>query len=297
MREIFFALACVATGFVLATATGCKETPTSDMVGNTDRADEIRKSLLAGDETGDGGAVSVANPTGWAKLTGTIKVNGAPPENPVLTITSDQAVCQPGGTPVRSPQVVVGPGGGLADTLIFVRKIPESWLHEDAKKVPAEPLLYDQKNCEFLSSVTAVNASRQMTLKNSDPVGHNTSITGFANPLLQAGGTFPFSFNGKTKTVPIRVSCSIHPWMEAYVIPLANNYFAVTGQDGKFAIDNLPAGVPLEFQVWQRATGGLDGVEITNPNVTWGKKGRFVVTLKPDGEEVLDVTVPAEVFN
>ncbi|MCG8584913.1 MAG: hypothetical protein MI757_09400 [Pirellulales bacterium] len=297
MRVRSTSVACLAAGVALVVVAGCNQPATSDLVGNTQRATEIREALLAGGDAGEGGATEVANPTGWAKLSGTFKVSGTPPENPILTITSDNAVCQPGGAPVRSPVVVVGPDGGLADTLIYIRKIPDSWLHEDAKKVAPEPLVYDQKKCEFLLPVAAVNANREMTLKNSDPVGHNTAITGFANPLLQAGGSFPFSFNGKTKSVPIRVSCSIHPWMEAFILPVGNNYFAVTGKDGKFAIDNLPAGVPLEFQVWQRATGGLEGVEITNPNVKWGKKGRFVVTLQPDADEVLDVTVPAEVFN
>ena len=85
--------------------------------------------------------------------------------------------------------------------------------------------------------------------------------------------------------------------MRSYMLPLKNGYFAVTGKDGKFEIKNLPAGVPLEFQIWQEVPGGLGGAT-SNPNVRWKKqKGRFVVTLKPDTPEVLDLDVPASVFN
>jgi hypothetical protein len=295
-RVCLLPLFCLAASAVV-TACGCAKSDAVQIVGDSTVAEEIRQKLVAGGDESEGGAASTAEPTGWATLRGTFKVSGTPRKNPVLSITSDKAVCQPGGAPVEAKQVVIGAGGELANTLIFIRKIPDGWLHKDAKKAPEKPLVYDQKNCTFLSHVTAVNANQKIILKNSDPIGHNTNIPGFANPLLQAGGESPFTFGGKTKSVPLDVTCSIHPWMKAYMIPLDNNYFSVTGKDGKFEIKNLPAGVPLEFQVWQEVTGGLDGVEHTNPNVKWGKKGRFVVTLEPDKEEVLDVTVPAAVFN
>jgi hypothetical protein len=293
MRGLQSFLSC----FVFVAICGC-DMPEAENFGNTETAGKIRETLLTGGETTDEGPASTITPTGWATLKGKFTVDGQPRPNTEISITGDAGVCKPGGAPVYANTVVVGPDKGLANTLIYVRKIPETWLHEDAKKVPTDTLVYDQKNCVFLSPVTAVHADRKILLKNSDPVGHNTSIQGFANPLIQAGGTAPFSFGGKTKSVPIPISCSIHPWMKAWIIPLGNNYFDVTGNDGKFEIKNLPAGVPLEIQVWQEATGGLGGVSVTNPNVkNWSNKGRFEITLTPDKEEELEVTVPASVFN
>ena len=295
MRVPKLHLTCFVAVLALSLASGCAKSDTERNYGNAEDAEKIRQGLVGtGGESGAGPA-STAKPTGWATLSGTITINGTPPANPVLRVDKDVSVCKPGGAPVHAHQVVVGPNKGLANVLIFIRKIPDSWLHEDASKPPTEPLVYDQKNCDFLSHVTAVNAKRKLILKNSDPVGHNTNIPGFANPLLSAGGTAEFSFGGKSKSLPLAITCSIHPWMKSYMIPLKNNYFAVTGKDGKFEIKDLPAGVPLEFQVWQEVTSGLNG-NITNPNVTWGKKGRFKVTLKPGEDEVLDIDVPATVF-
>ena len=49
-----------------------------------------------------------------------------------------------------------------------------------------------------------------------------------------------YSFN---KPEPIfKIKCDVHPWMGAYVGVFDHPYFAVTGTDGKFAIDGLPDG-------------------------------------------------------
>jgi hypothetical protein len=36
--------------------------------------------------------------------------------------------------------------------------------------------------------------------------------------------------------------CRVHPEMEGYVVVLQNPFFAVTGADGHYKIDNVPAG-------------------------------------------------------
>jgi hypothetical protein len=38
------------------------------------------------------------------------------------------------------------------------------------------------------------------------------------------------------------VRCDMHPWMLAFVAVLPHPFFAVTGPDGAFAIEGLPAG-------------------------------------------------------
>ena len=178
--------------------------------------------------------------------------------------------------------------------MIYARKVPTQWLHEDASKVPDEPFLFDQRNCVFLTRLMAVNANRKIIVRNSDITGHNTNIDKFDNLTVPKRSEVNFSFKGKAKSLPVLVKCNVHPWMKAYAIPLENNYFAVTGEDGKFSIENLPTGVPLEFQVWQEAGGKLGRVEITNTNVEWKKTGRFFVTLRPGEDEVLDISIPAD---
>jgi hypothetical protein len=53
---------------------------------------------------------------------------------------------------------------------------------------------------------------------------------------------------------PGPVSCSIHPWMQAWWLVLDHPYFAVTDDNGNFEIKNAPAGTQ-RVVVWQEAVG------------------------------------------
>ena len=55
--------------------------------------------------------------------------------------------------------------------------------------------------------------------------------------------------------------------MVAYMLPRENGYFAVTDAEGRFEIANLPAGEPLEFQVWHESGGAAgNGLVGTTPD-------------------------------
>jgi uncharacterized protein (DUF2141 family) len=47
-------------------------------------------------------------------------------------------------------------------------------------------------------------------------------------------------FNHVEQMIPVR--CNNHPWMNAFVNVSATPFFAVTGADGHFEINGLPAG-------------------------------------------------------
>jgi len=77
---------------------------------------------------------------------------------------------------------------------------------------------------------------------NSDSVNHNVfSPDGEGYNL----GTWP---KGQSKSYTFKKAgvytqlCSVHPEMEAFVIVLANPYFAVADKDGKFTINDVPDG-------------------------------------------------------
>lgn len=298
MRQIGLCITLLAAGFVLGSAWGCVDSSQGLQPVDTQKVEALRTELAKAGDAGETDSTDPSlSPTGWATLKGTIKVDGTPPANPMLSITgNDRALCAPGGRNVPNELVVVGPDGGLANVIVFARRVPDKWVHEDAKEAPSEPLVFDQKECLFLDRAVPVHANRQIVIKNSDPTVHNTNIEGVANLTVSENSSIDFDFRGKTRNAPVEVKCNVHPWMISYMLPLKDNYFAVTGKDGKFEIPNLPAGVPLEFQVWQERVGGLDGGKYDNPNVEWKNRGRFIATLTPDKDEVLDLTVPASVF-
>jgi hypothetical protein len=60
------------------------------------------------------------------------------------------------------------------------------------------------------------------------------------------------------------VQCDVHPWMKAWIAVMNHPFFAVTGQDGKFEIKNIPAGT-YELEAWHdRLRGKTMTVTVTD---------------------------------
>ena len=148
----------------------------------------------------------------------------------------------------------------------------------------------------FLSHVFPLTVGQTITIKNSDPVGHNTNIEGknAFNQTIPANESVDFTPK-KAESVPQAIRCSIHPWMIAYYLPREDGYLAVTSEDGSFEIPNVPAGEKLEFQVWHESGTGPGGALVLDTpeakELKWNKKGRFGVTLAEDEVRELQITV------
>ena len=160
-------------------------------------------------------------------------------------------------------------------------------------------VVFDQKECVFLTRLTAMQATQRLKILNSDPVGHNTKLEPRANSMFDrtivAGGS-DFDQPQAEEREPFSVSCAIHPWMKAWVITRSNSYFAVTGPDGSFEIPNLPAGVELEFRTWHEKSKFVQNVSVNGSKEKWSK-GKFSRTLQ-DGETLeLSVAVDAAELN
>jgi len=244
--------------------------PTADAAA----ADRLRATLVstaAGGPRGDEEAASTG--TGWGSLTGRFVYQGAPGDAKALVIDKDLEVCARGGMKLLDRSLLVDASTkGLANVVVFARKTSRV-----KDPVPDTTLVFDQKNCEFLTPVFAARVGQAVDVRNSDPIGHNTNIAGTSfNQLIPAdGGTIyrPASETG----VPTMVTCNIHPWMKAYAVFRKDGYVAVSAADGSFTIADLPAGEPIEFQVWHERVGG---VGLSRPDLKWSGKGRFTVTIE-----------------
>ncbi len=252
-----------------------------------------------------GGAVAKSNageegptaePTGWASFKGRITLVGSPPPQAKLPVTgADASVCAPGGKPVFGQTVVVGENGGIKNVIIFLTtKISpdEPWTHPSVKPGTPKDVVFDQKQCTFLTHVCVMQTGQTLRILNSDLVGHNTKIDNTPiNRIVASGGEVIYRPQDEWKS-PTPVSCSIHPWMSAHLLVRENGYFAVTDENGDFEIPNLPAGVDLVFRIWQEKTKFLSGVEIDGQAV---KKGKITLNLPAEGKE-LQVALDSSLF-
>lgn len=289
---------------ILAGLCGCQRKLAPPLNAEAENVDILLTSL-EGESNETASAETVQkDPTGFADLTGSFTVSGSPPARTPLPVSGgDAAVCAPGGKAPLDEAVVVGPANGLANVLIYLNtEIPDDsmWIHQDTYAANRDATLeFDQKNCVFLTHVFAIRTSQTMKIMNSDSVAHNTNISprkgaSSFNQTIPVGGSVQHEPGGESPD-PFPVTCSIHPWMKAYMITRGNPYFAVTANDGSFTIPKVPAGVKLEFRAWQEKAGFLQEVSVNGQVEKWSK-GRKEITLTPDTPLKLDVVVNASLL-
>jgi len=308
MTNLMHNLALRPIGFLAVTllAGGCaRHLPPAERVQTTNVV-ALRAAFGGGAAETTATVAAVAEPTGWATLKGTFKLEGTPPARTPLSVSKDHEVCAPGGKPVLSEELVVDSAtNGIKDVVIYLvspGKFPvgdPKWEHPDYAAKATATLDYDQKNCVFLTHMFAMRSKQKAKVMNSDPVGHNTNIQGGGraaaiNATIPSGESTPYEPGGESPE-PFAVACSIHPWMSARMIVRDSPYFAVTKPDGSFEIANVPAGVPLEFRVWQEKGKFLQDVKVDGKPEKWSK-GRLKVTLQPGEPKELNVTVDAASF-
>lgn len=275
---------------------GCQRADELGPVATTTSTNSIREALVSSKGDSGGDATAAATGTGWATLKGRFVFDGTPPEMQSYNVNKDLGACTTNGkAPLQENILVDSSTKGLANVAIYVRKA--SRVHETAQSTEGNEE-FDQKECVFLSHVYPFVLGDTMVIKNSDPVGHNTNISGKNgfNQTIPANASTEFKPQ-KEEAVPVGVACSIHPWMKAYFLPRENGYVAVSGEDGSFEIPNLPAGEALEFQVWHESANGPGGALVLSTpeakELKWSGKGRFKMKLGEDEEKVLEISVPA----
>ena len=290
-------LSCSLLAMLAAGLSGCERRVDAGPRADRAAATQLRKLLLAKAEAKpEGGEAATEQPvTGWGTLHAQVKFVGAPPKPKPIDANKDQHVCAK--HPLVEEGLVVGPDGGLANTVIFLRtsKTP---VHPDYAASAEAEVVLDNARCRFEPHVQVLRTTQTLVVKNSDNVGHNSKIDGFANPgfngLIPAHSALSQKFS-KEESNPIPVGCNIHPWMKGWVVVRSDPYAAVSNTHGELTIAKLPAGRELEFQLWHE-TGGFLKTASTEGVKLYGK-GRFKVKLDPDQELKITINVPAEGFS
>jgi len=201
----------------------------------------MKKSSILIMVAGLAGALQVALAS---DITGTVTLKGTPPKEKEITPVMEDANCSKMHTTVPTTHFyLVGTGGGLADVVVSLEGISGK-----STGASAPPFVLDQKGCEYVPSIFAVQTGQKIVVKNSDPVLHNIHTMpaeGSGNTTkneaqLPNGADLTFSFSKPENF--LKFKCDVHSWMFAWVSIFDHPYFAVSGKDGTFKIANVPPG-------------------------------------------------------
>jgi hypothetical protein len=225
----------------------------------------------------------------WSDLVGRFVYEGKAPERKKLKVDKDVECC--GKFDIRDETLIVGPDGGLENVFVYVRSRNVA-VHPDLEKSLSKRVTLDNRDCLFKPRcLTIWYPKQEFYIVNSDPVAQNVAYSPMgdtpANIVIPVGKDATWKF-GRRQLIPVPIACNYHPWESGYVLPREDPYAAVSAKDGTFRIAKLPAGKPLEFQVWHERVGYLETPEWT--------KGRFQLTLKPGVHDLGAIKLAPAIF-
>jgi len=112
----------------------------------------------------------------------------------------------------------------------------------------------DQRNETFVPGVLAITTGSTVDFPNSDRIYHN--VFSLSRPARFDLGRYAV---GRSKSVRfdragiVRVFCDIHSHMSAYILVFNHPFFAVADAEGRYRIDNIPAGT-YSVVAWHQGT-------------------------------------------
>lgn len=273
-----------------------KSTDTSSAAEST----PAEKAQPAQDQRAKRASESTTDAEGWGSLRGRFVFVGARPEPKELQITSDIEYCSMH-HPRDESLLVNAEGSGLANVVVMLfrtRTEPTPRVHPSYAETAAAKVSLDNQKCRFRPHVLAMRTSQTLEVLNTDDVAHNTKIDTLSNPAtnptLPSGGKLEQKYSLEERS-PVRIGCSIHPWMAAWLIVRDDPYVAVTDSLGTFTIANVPAG-KRTFQVWHERARYITAVQQNGAPVQWNR-GLFVAEIK-NGEttDIGEIRVDRSLF-
>jgi plastocyanin len=242
-----------------------------------------------GDTGGAEGGGETATPAGTppaavadaGSVNGTIDFTGSAPANEPIDMGEEPACAEKHSSP-PTRETVVANEGKLANVFVYVK---EGLTGEFP--APSEAVEVDQNGCVYIPHVIGVQTGQDVAFKNSDGLLHNIKAAPTENRPFNISQpnnmTSPRSFSAQEVMVPVQ--CDVHGWMEMYIGVVDHPYFAVSGDDGSFTIENLPPG-SYTLEAWHERYG------VQTQQVTVEPNGTATVTFAYNASMAANAVVP-----
>ncbi len=187
-------------------------------------------------------------------VTGTVSVDGTVPKNEPIKMNADP-VCMKENKDPQFQETYEAKDGKLANVFVYVKDGLGNYVFD----TPTTPVTIDQKSCRYHPHVFGIRVGQPLEIVNSDPTLHNIHAMPKANAEFNTGQPIQgmkttHTFDKREIMVPFK--CDVHGWMNAYVGVMDSPYYAITGDDGKFELKDLPPGT-YTIEAWQEKLGTM----------------------------------------
>jgi len=198
------------------------------------------------------GALAVAGVVplqGVGQATGTITgivTMDNPPAPTTIEVNADQAVC---GDTLANQEIIADSAGHVANAVVTIAGV--AW------PTSVTPPRIDNAGCQFVPHVQIAPTRSPLEITSGDDTLHSTHAYDDRN---RTDFNIAMPFAGMTVTRPlrrpgvVRVECDSHAWMRGWIV-VSGDLGTVTGLDGRFAIEGIPAGTH-ELSIWHERLGG-----------------------------------------
>lgn len=216
------------------------------------------------------GKIVDAGPSG--QIAGTVKLDGIAPRARQIDMAKEPSCAAfHKDKPVTTEAVVAGTKGELANVVVYI-----SQGLTGNEGVPTQPVEIEQKGCQYVPHVVAVDVGQDLKIVNSDHTMHNIHPQAVKNSewnKSQSVGAPPLDVTWSNEEV-IPIKCNVHPWMRAYIVVVKGPY-GVSDDSGSFKLNNVPPGT-YTLTAWHETYG----TQNQNITVAAGKPAAVSFTFK-----------------
>ena len=197
-------------------------------------------------------ALLLAHEAYAGSISGEIRLLESPPKLAPVKVTKDQDYC---GETLPNETYIADPSGGVKNVVVFLESITAS--------SPADPQkenIVENTGCRYVPRVLAMRRGERLRVKNNDPKLHIPHS--YLNEKTVFMLSLPFRNTILDATQKIRdagilkLVCDTHAWMLGFIHVFDHPFFAVTDENGRFSIPNVPAGT-YTLKAWHEDAGVL----------------------------------------
>jgi plastocyanin len=225
-------------------------------------------------------------------IVGTIHLTGTPPVNPIIRMGADPN-CLKMNAGKRIVQNIVdrSSDGGLGNVFVRVQgSFPQAGSGSGS-------VTLDQQGCMYHPRILGARVGQTLIIKNDDSTLHNIHSISKQYNFDQSQPTAGLTYNVplKFEEVMLHVKCNVHNWMTGYIGIVNSPFFAVSDDQGKFKIENVPAGKQT-IEVWQEVYGPLTQTVEVKPGGTVTLDFSYTGNEHPSASQlgpIQEITIPS----